>query len=269
MTAANGFERVEGNSWTLGFGNLFARENRKWWASRRWWVQAVIWLVILVGLVGLVLFVVPTLTAPDGSAVSQEDPIMSALQGFFGLGGMALAIGITILMQDELVAEKQAGTAEWVLSKPVSRAAFFLAKLFAHTTGMLLVMLALPSLGAYALLTVYSGAPYPLAPFLAGVALLSLHTFFYLTLTLMLGVLVERRELILAVAMASLLGGSLIRNFLPSLSLITPWFLPDVGGLVAMGAELPAQFLLPIVATPLWSLVFIIVALRAFRRHEF
>jgi hypothetical protein len=98
MTLANGFERVQGNSWTLGFSNLFARENRKWWRSNRWWVQSLIWLVILVGLVGLVLFVVPTLTDPDGAALSPEDPVMSAMQGFFGLGGMALAVGMIILM---------------------------------------------------------------------------------------------------------------------------------------------------------------------------
>ena len=269
MSVANGFDRVEGSGWRLGFNNLFARENRKWWATNRWWVQSFIWLVILAGLVGLVLFVVPNLATPDGQPASDLEPVMGALQGFFGVGGLALAIGVTILMQDELVAEKQAGTAEWVLSKPVSRSAFFLSKLTAHSLGMLVVMTAVPSAGVYALLILYTGAAYPMLPFLAGMGLLALHTFFYLTLTLMLGVLSERREIILAVAMVLLLGGSFIRNFLPVLALVTPWFLPDVAGLAAMDLQVPADFLVPVLATFLWSLTFIVVALKKFERHEF
>jgi ABC-2 type transport system permease protein len=269
MTLANGIERVEGSGWQLGFNNLFARENSKWWSSNRWWLQSLIWLVILAGLVGLVLFVVPTLTGPDGQSVSDQDPLMSAMQGFFGVGSMALAIGIIILMQDELVAEKQAGTAEWVLSKPVSRSAFFLAKLVAHSLGMLVVMIAVPASGAYALLMIHAGQAYPLVPFLSGVALLALHSFFYLTLTLMLGVLANRREVILAIPILLLLGGSFIRNFLPTLALISPWFLPDVAAMFAMDLQFPFEFMLPILATFLWSVVFIIIALKKFQQHEF
>jgi ABC-2 type transport system permease protein len=269
MTVTDGFERVEGSGWRLGFNNLFAKENCKWWASNRWWLQILIWLLILAGLVGLVLFVVPTLAGPDGQPIGDQDPLMSAMQGFFGVGGMALAIGITILMQDELVTEKQAGTAEWVLSKPVSRSAFILAKLFAHSMGMLAVMIAVPGAGVYALLTIYAGNAYPVAPFLYGLGMLALHTFFYLTLTLMLGVLVNRRELLLAVAMGILLGGSFMRNFLPTLALITPWFLPDVAGLVASDIPFPLEFLIPILATMIWSVVFIVVAIKKFQQHEF
>jgi ABC-2 type transport system permease protein len=195
MTLENGFDRIEERGWRLGFGNLLARENRKWWGSNRWWIQSLVWLVILGSFVAMVLFVIPGLASPDGQPAMEMEPIMGALQGFFGVGAVALALGITVLMQDELITEKQLGTAEWVLSKPVSRSAFLLAKLVAHTMGMLVVMVAVPSAGVYALLAIYAGAPYALVPFLAGVGLLALHTFFYLCLALVLGVLAERREL--------------------------------------------------------------------------
>lgn len=269
MTIENDFERIEARGWRLGFGNLLNRENRKWWASNRWWLQSLIWLVILVGFVALVLFVIPGLTSPEGQPALEGDPLMGALQGFFGVGAVALALGITVLMQDEVITEKQLGTAEWVLSKPVSRSAFILAKLVAHTLGMLFIMIAVPSAGAYALLALYAGVAYPLAPFLAGVALLALHTFFYLTLTLMLGVLASRRELFLAISLASLLGGSFIRDFIPRPALFTPWFLPDVAGLAAMNLEFPEEFLVPVLATLVWSIAFIVVALKMFQRHEF
>jgi ABC-2 type transport system permease protein len=269
MTLENGFDRIEERGWRLGFVNLLARENRKWWGSNRWWIQSLIWLVILGSFVAMVLFVIPGLASPDGQPAMEMEPIMGALQGFFGVGAVALALGITVLMQDELITEKQLGTAEWVLSKPVSRSAFLLAKLVAHTSGMLVVMIAVPSAGVYALLAIYAGAPYSLAPFLAGVGLLALHTFFYLCLALVLGVLAERRELLLAVSLASLLGGSFIRDFIPRPALFTPWFLPDVAGLAAMGLSIPAELAIPVLATFIWAVVFIVVALRAFRRHEF
>jgi ABC-2 type transport system permease protein len=269
MTLANGFERVEGSGWQLGFNNLFARESRKWWASKRWWFQTLIWLCILVGFVILALFVIPGLTSPEGQPALEGDPLMGALQGFFGVGAVALALGMTVLMQDEIISEKQLGTAEWVLSKPASRSAFILAKLAAHSLGMLIVMIAVPSAGAYALLFFYGGVAYPLAPFLSGVALLALHTFFYLCLALVLGVLASRRELLLAISLVSLLGGSFIRDFIPRLALLTPWFLPDIAGLAAMELQIPAELLIPILSTSLWSIVFIMLALKKFQSHEF
>ena len=35
---------------TAGFGTVFARESRTWWATRRWWTQTLMWTVILNGL---------------------------------------------------------------------------------------------------------------------------------------------------------------------------------------------------------------------------
>lgn len=269
MSLENSFEHIQETGWRLGFANLFNRENRKWWRSSRWWVQSLIWLAFLAGFMVLALYIIPNLTAPDGQPISTEDPISSALQGFFGIGSLLLAIGITILMQDELIGEKQSGTAEWVLSKPASRSAFFLSKLSAHTLGMLLVMIGLPALVSYLLLWAYSGSAFPAAPYWAGVLLLTLHTFFYLTLALLLGVLFNRREILLAVSLFSLLGGSFIRSFLPQPSLFTPWFLSDISFMAAMGVPIPLEFQVSILATLAWSILFIAVAVWRFRRHEF
>ena len=269
MAVENIFQLVEQRGWRLGFGNLLARENRKWWGSNRWWMQALLWTGVLTGFLVIVLYVLPGLVTPDGERVFEEDPAASAVQGFFGVGAFALAIGITILMQDEITAEKQSGTAEWVLSKPASRSAFILAKLTAHTGGMLVVMLGIPAAITYAILSAAVSGPYPLLPFLAGVGLVTLHTFFYLTLTLMMGVWVERNGAILAVSLGALLGGSFIRDFLPAISLGTPWFLPDIAGLAALGVAIPPQLVLPILASILWPAIFIAVALWKFRRYEF
>lgn len=269
MTSEYPFERVEERGWRLGFSNLFSRENRKWWRSRRWLVQMLVWLVLLPGFVVMALYVIPGLSAPDGSPVVDQDPLIGALQGFFGVGSMLLAIGITILMQDEVIGEKNTGTAEWVLSKPVSRSAFLLSKLAAHTLGMLAAMVAVPALAAYLLISIYQGSSYPAGPFILGSAILALHTFFYLALNLMLGVLTNRRDILLGISLGVLLGGSFLRSFLPQISLATPWFLPDVAGLAAMAVPLAGDMIGPIAATGLWSLLFIAAALLRFQSYEF
>jgi hypothetical protein len=163
------------------------------------------------GFVALVLFVIPGLASPDGQPVMEMEPLMGALQGFFGVGAVALALGITVLMQDELITEKQLGTAEWVLSKPVSRSAFLLAKLVAHTLGMLVVMVALPSAGVYALLAIYSGALTPWRPSWPGSACWPCTPSFYLCLDAHAGGAGRAARAHPGGIMASFLGGSFIR----------------------------------------------------------
>lgn len=248
-----------------GFGPLWRKENRTWWGGRRWLIQAILWQVVINGLLVMVLFVVPNLT-PDEVA-AEANPI----QGFFSIGSLALAIGVIIMAQGALTTELQSGTAEWLLAKPVARPAFILAKLAAHSVGMLVILIALP--GAVALLLLSLAGPVNVPAFLAGLAILALHTFFYLALTLMMGVLTRSRGAILAVPLAVLFGGELALTFatmlaLGQVALVTPWPLPNVATAVASSMALPGELLLPIVATAVWSILFVAVALWRFERLE-
>ena len=65
------------------------------------------------------------------------------------------AIGGVILVQGALVGEKRSGTAAWVLSKPISRPAFFLAKLIANAIGTLVTITLAQGLIGY--LVIYLG----------------------------------------------------------------------------------------------------------------
>ena len=121
-----------------GFRPLFVKENRKWWGTSRWWVQLLLWVIVLNGLLATILFVLPTLTTPEGEPVMPDSPIDGGIQIFFGIGALALAIAVPVLMQDEIISEKQSGTADWILSKPVARSAFILSKAAAHSTSVTL-----------------------------------------------------------------------------------------------------------------------------------
>lgn len=276
MAANLELQRVDEWSAMRGFANLFHKENRAWWGTRRWWVNAALWTGMLGGLVGMVLFMLPPVAEATGdpNVTAAGGPIAFGLEMgrtvFFELGAMALAIGVIILCQDSIVEEKHSGLTEWLLAKPVTRRAYVLAKLAASSLAVLVLLVALPSLAAYLLLSLRTGTYFPLLSFLGGVGIMVVHTLFYLTLTVMLGTLFNSRPPILGIALGVLLGGNLLAGFLKRLLSVTPWMLGKVASLVAGGQMLPAGMLLPpVTATIIWSLVFIFVALMKFERTEF
>ena len=265
------------NEWEglRGFSNLFRKENRAWWGTRRWWINTLFWTVLLCGLMAIMLFA-PNEEANQASAAEIAQAggatayILSlALSVFFEFGGPMLAIGTVIQAQDLIIGERQNGLVEWLLSKPVTRRAYILAKVAANGPALLVLIVGLPAAVAYGLLSVRTGAPYPLASFLLAVGILTVHTFFYLTLTLMLGTLFNNRAPILGIALGSVLGGGLLGGFIQPLFSVTPWMLPKVAWMITTGQAVSVEIgLAPLVATILWSLVFIFVALVKFEKME-
>jgi ABC-type transport system involved in multi-copper enzyme maturation permease subunit len=259
-----------------GFSNLFRKENRAWWGTRRWWINALIWSGALGGLVGVMLFMLPSVAEATGdtSVAAAGGPEAFGLEMgrtvFFEMGTMALALGVIVLSQDLIVDEKQSGITEWLLAKPLARRSYVLAKLAAAMLAVLTLLIALPALVSYLLLTARLGAPFPWLPFLHGVGIMAVHTFFYLTLTLMLGTFFNHRAPILGIALGSVMGGALVGGLLQPLLYVTPWMLGKVSSLVADSQPVPEGMLwAPLLASILWSVIFITVALAKFERTEF
>ena len=61
------------------------------------------------------------------------------------MGATAIGIGVIVTVQGAIVGEKELGTAAWVISKPVSRASFIVAKLVGHGVGFLVTALVVPA----------------------------------------------------------------------------------------------------------------------------
>jgi ABC-2 type transport system permease protein len=251
-----------------GFRPLFAKENRKWWGTSRWWLQLLLWVVVLNGLLATILFVLPTVTTPDGEPVMPESPIDGGIQIFFGLGALALAIAIPVLMQDEIIGEKLSGTADWILSKPVARSAFILSKAGAHALNVTLLLVIIPALGAYGLFTLAEPGAVAFVPFVLATGLTLLHTLFYLTLALLLGVLVTNRGLVLGATIGFFFTGQFVSGFVPVFDMLTPWMLPKIAIALVMDASLPVWMLLPVAMTAGWIIAFLLIALWRFQRSE-
>ena len=267
--------RVKERSGLRGFSNLFRKENRAWWGTRRWWINALLWTVLLGGLTAIMLFASgEEVNEATEAEITQAGGLVAyilslGLNIFFQFGVPVLAIGTVILAQDLIIGEKQSGVAEWLLSKPVTRRAYVLAKASANALGVFALLIGLPSVVAYGLLSLRMGAPFPVAPFLSAVGIMTVHTLFYLTLTLMLGTIFNSRGPILGIALGSVLGGGMLGGLIKPLFYVTPWMLPKVAVLTATGQAITAEMgIASLVATTLWSVVFILVAFAKFEKME-
>jgi ABC-2 type transport system permease protein len=257
-------QSVSERGWRRGFANLLRNENRQWWGTRKWLVHLLLWLVVLNGFILLVGW------AERQEAITSVPVYETLIQVFFGVGALATGIGVITTAQGAIVREKQLGTAAWILSKPVSRSAFVLAKFVAYAIGFLGLAIVLPSAIFYGQELWLGGRAPELAPFLAGVGLLALHTLFYLALTLLLGTLYSTRGPISGIAMGVLFAGFLPPNLVPQAAMLAlPWTLRNSAVGLALGRELPTVWPIPVVATALWTAIFVGVALWRFGREEF
>ena len=276
LAARQGLLPARGSGWLTGFGNMLSKELGEWFRTRRWLWQLLIWVILINGFVLFILFIVPLMEPimPGFNAALEQPyaglpPGSMGLSYFFTIAVMASSIGVIILAQDEVIQEKQSGTAAWILSKPASRPAFILTKLLSNVIGALVFLVAIPALVALGeiYLDIHQGVP--LLPFLAGLGMVMLTLIFYISLVIMLGVLSESRGPVMGVAFGIVLGGMLFSNLIPYIAYVLPVTMDKVAMLLAIGMPLPAMFVAQVISTTVLSILFILVALWRFQRKEF
>ena len=271
MSSSVAFESIPTQGWRLGLRTLLRKENQAWWGTRRWWTQALIWLLGINGLVVFVSFVLPLMVLQmQGELPDDFDPVIVGIQIFFQLGTLGMALGAVVLTQGVIQDELRLGTAAWVLSNPVSRAAFVLSKLIAYGIGLLTVVVGLQSAVAYGLLSLRAGTFLPIGPFAAAVLGLALHTLFYLALTILLGVCVESRGTVLGVSLGCLLGGSILASLVPPLAVLPPWSMAGLLPALAAGQGSPMTWVgLSMALIAALIAVCVVLTIGRFERIEF
>jgi ABC-2 type transport system permease protein len=279
MASNNEFQVVGNLGWWQGFANLFRKENRLWWRTSRWWVQILIWLAIANGILFLVIGVAPKMEKSYGQDTTaqttpQSDLDIYGLTVFLKMAGIMIAIGVVILGQGALIDEKQAGTAAWVLSKPISRMAFILSKVISHSIGVLMTMVVAQGGAAYLIIYLFTGKALPIWPFIGAMGMLLLGLLFWLTLTIMLSTITNMRGLVIGVPLILLLGFTLFVEIAPWLADYMPWNLtsatsaarPALAVSLVTGQPLPT--LMPIVASAAWCIIFTVIAIWRFQKEE-
>lgn len=270
MATNSAFQLEETRGWRMGLRNLMRKESGEWWQTRRWWIQLILWVVIIDGFFLFILLGVQQAASLAGEVISDAEIFITAIDILFGIGSMGIGVGVIISTQDEIIGEKLSGTAAWVLSKPASRLSFYLSKLFSNSISALILMIGLPFLVAFGLLI----TKYPelnVAGFLSATGVLIIHTLFYLSLSLMVGVFAEKRSMVLAITLAGLFGGQLMMNIVKDLLYFTPFGLSKImTGIVIDGPlAIPGMLWLPVGITLFAGLIFIVLSIWKIQKLEF
>ena len=269
-SAAGQFQRVKEKGWRRGLGNLLQGEYSSWFKSSRWWKHLIMWFSIINLM--MIIMIIDSAKAAKGGG---EGPSVLFMYGIFG--GMFVAFGVMIIMQRVLVSEKQSGTAAWVLSKPVTRTAFVVSRLVVNSITILLTAVIVPGVVLYVSLGLFSdfGWLSPLG-FSAALLTVSLHTFYWIALVLMMGTLFESSAGVIAVPMALFFFFWMGTDLIPGLIYISPLLLtfspaPDQMSalFVSFTTGEPVFSWLPLISTVVFSVLFIAVAIWRFNRQEF
>ena len=262
MNTNNTLQLVNEQGWRRGLRNLLRAEMGSWWQTRSWWIQTLIWVSVVNMSIASAIW---------GS--SEDAPAAIALYALFAC--LFPTIAIIIILQDAIIGEKESGTAAWVLSKPVSRTAFVVAKLIAHSVGVLVTMTLLPGLVAYLQLSLAGDTWLNPLTFLGGMGIAWLYQMFFLTLTLMLGVLFAQRAAVIGIPLALAFGTQLLIGAVPTLQYVLPWRLAvgienetlSVIESVILG-QAPFSWW-PVVSVAGCVVLFTAVAIHQFRQEEF
>jgi ABC-2 type transport system permease protein len=267
---------ARGSGWFSGFANMLAKELGEWFHTRRWLWQLLIWLLIVNGFVGILLFVIPLLESmfPGINAAFEQSyaglpPEVMGLTNYFTIAVLTGSIGVIILAQDEIIQEKQTGTAAWILSKPAARPAFILAKLLSNTIGVLIFIVAIPALVTVGEIYLDIHQVVPLVPFLAGLGILMLALFFYLSLVIMLGVLFESRGPVMGIAFGVLIGGNVLSGFIPQIIYVLPVAMDKTAQVLVLGIPMPVMLVSQVISAAVLSVLFILIALWRFQHDDF
>jgi ABC-2 type transport system permease protein len=254
-------ETAGGRGPLTGFGNLVDKEYGTWWRTRRALLHSILWLSVINGILLLI--------GLDEMGRNPYGILAELTEIFFRMGGFFAAIGIVVSTQGSVLGERKLGTAEWVLSKPVTREAFVLSKLVVNGASFIALAVLIPSVVFFLQTLLLAYLQPSLGPFLLGSLLNVEHLLFYLALTLALSAWMNSRGAVSGVAIGFMFAGFILPGFLPWLLGMTPWALSEFAATAARGRPLPAEAWQPIVVTLLWTVSLVLVALWRFDREEF
>lgn len=217
-------------------GVLLRKELTESWRTNRWLVVAVV--AVLFGLMSPVLArylreIIQLAAGDQVAGIPMPEPTIGAAlaQYLKNVSQIVFLLGILVSM-GAVVAERERGTAAMVLSKPVSRATFLLAKY----AGLLIVVgsaMALGAVGAYYYTVVLFAAP-PLGAYLGLNALLFVYLALLMAITLLASTLVRSQAAAGAVGFAAFVLLSLF-GALPGAGEVLPPALITWAGHLALG----------------------------------
>ena len=178
------------SGWRMGLASMLGKELAVWWRTRMGWAHCLVALFVLNGILEV-----------DLRGNTGPNAIENATLAFLMTAALCVPLAAVSLAQDSILGEKHSGTAAWVLSKPLRRPAYVLAKLIAHGLGLFVAWVALPGVVGYLQLTKPAGGYLTPLRVAEVMGLDYLNLLFLLTLPLMLSTFLNGRGPVLGISL--------------------------------------------------------------------
>ena len=264
MASDSALQAVRESGWLSGLPNMLRKENGKWWNTRQWLIQSVIWILLVNGLHGMVLHL-------SNQGPASMGFLFESVTIFYALLGGMTPFGAMILTQGAIVEEKKSGTAEWVLSAPLSREAFVLSKLVINSLWIFGILVLLQGAVYELVLMAYGMEIVPVLDLVKGLAFHGFHLLFWITLSLMLGTFFKARGAVIGIPVLLLAFQDLIadfgRRYLSGIELWLPKRIEEIATQVTLRG--PISSTVPLFTIGLLMVIFTVIAFWRFKREEF
>ena len=269
---AETLEAMETDSQIPGFINIMRKEIFGERRKRFWIVQIVFWLFFSNFIAAIILYVPTEAWDATIGATTPMTQVEVSILVFFALQGLMAALFVPILMMGEIVDELESGTAAWILSKPVSRTSFILAKFIANAITFTIVVVGIPGLVGYMMFAPTGRMTF--IGYMTGLGLSALVMINFMFLAIMLGAVFKSRNIVMGISIGIVFGVLGLIQMMPFIGVIFPSTLPMfVTPFLAAGeavfSQIPAELVAPMIYVPAIQIVlFVIIAIWRFKKIE-
>lgn len=249
--------------WKRSYFNLMTRELCQWLPNRRkFWFSGLTW-TLLTAIVSAL-----WLTSDQDIAPAPYSPTVA---GWLFIASMRGVLSLQSIVSEE----KLTGTLAWILSKPVPRSTFYLAKLSAQMLVACMISVLIQGFFLFPRFPAVNSIGFILV-----MVYLTLIVWFYQSLTTMLDVITTNKTARLGVPIALILMGNIFTliDSTTEIDLITilgytlPWGMnaPLVKNSIAevLITGQPLATIAPVIATALWIPIFCAIGIRHLNRQE-
>ena len=275
MADSLGLVRKQASGVFGGFTNMFYKEFVINWITQRGWIiQLLVWFALINGASIFMTFVLPLFT--------KIAPSLSNIMIFPSIAIPLLPFGAVFIIATSIADEIKSGTAEWIISKPLSREGFILSKFLGNYLGLvsfgiiinfflglLLVFIGTKTMPG-TIGPVTEGAGLEFIPILKMIGLLMVHVLFYMALTTFTTAISTNLAFAGGIPLIFFVLQGLIETQITKIADWLPILLPNQLSKLINGSPLPTDLpFVPVVATIAWSIMFLIIAMFIFRNREF
>jgi len=271
--AAETLEAIDTDSQIPGFINVMRKEIFGERRKRFWIVQIVFWLFFSNFIAAIILYIpAEAWDATIGAGAQGLTQVEASILVFFALQGLMAALFVPILMMGEVVDELETGTAAWILSKPVSRTSFIMAKFVANAIIFGIVVVGIPGIVGYLMFAPTGRMTF--IGYMTGLGLSALVMIYFMFMAIMVGAVTKSRNVVMGVSIGIVFGMLGLMQMMPWLGVIFPAMMPlFITPFLAAGeapfAQIPAEYVAPMIYVPAILIVlFVIIAIWRFKKIE-